>query len=141
MAGKIIWPLAVAALLLAAALGGIWLSGKSDPETASVAGFGPEPGVATSQPRVLSPVDLQIASQDGDGPFQLAVGDELQLLASVELEDGSVRRDAPITWSSSDPQIATIDAGGYLRTLRAGEVQIEAQLAPLTANVQISVAG
>ena len=127
-----------AALLLAALAGGIWFSGR----TATDRGGGPEPIGADPgpvPPRVLAPVGLEIGSEDGPGPFQLAVGEQLALWAAVELEDGSIRHDAPISWSSSDPQIAEIDAEGLLRGLADGQARVAAELSPLSVEVNVRV--
>lgn len=140
MIGRNTWALVAAAFLLAALAGGIWISNRAAP------GEGGEPAPAgarsgPTQPRALAPVGLEIESDDGAGPFRLAVGDQRGLLAAVELEDGSVRYDAPIDWSSANPQIASIDSNGTLRAVAAGRVRITAELVPLTAEVEVSVAG
>lgn len=135
MTGKIIWPLIAAALLLGAALGGIWLSGVLDPPSAPPADRDP-----ASLPRALAPVAMQITADGGQGPFELSVGEELQLQAAVELEDGSIREDAPIDWTSSAPQIATVNREGILRARSVGEVMLQARLAPLTAQAVVSIA-
>ena len=135
MTGKIIWPLIAAALLLGAALGGIWFSGVLDPPSAPPADRDP-----ASPPRALAPVAMRITADGGQGPFKLSVGEELQLRAAVELEDGSIREDAPIDWASSAPQIATVNREGILRARSVGEAILEAHLAPLTAQAVFSIA-
>ena len=134
MPGKIIWPLIAAALLLTAALGGIWLSGALGPPASPAADRDP-----ASPPRSLAPVAMWITADGGEGPFDLSVGGELQLRAAVELEDGSIRDDAPISWTSSDPQIATVSPEGILRARSVGAVTLQAHLAPLTAQAEASI--
>ncbi len=128
----------VAALLLAALAGGIWFSNRpastADAEPGPI-GAGPGP----TQLRALAPVSLEIGSDEGPGPFQMTTGDRLNLLAAVELEDGSVRYDAPISWSSSDPQIARVDAQGLLSGIGLGQVRVTAELSPLVAEVTVRV--
>ena len=136
MNGRNFWALIVAALLLAAVAGAIW--------TLNRAGPAPEPGVESTNsppgvPQVLAPVGLEIESDGRPGPYRLTVGDLLGLRAAVELEDGSVRYDAPIAWSSSDPRLASIGADGSLRALSEGNVRIRAELAPLADEVQVSI--
>lgn len=132
--------LATGALLLAAAIGGIWLAGGLTAPAPPIPHNDPASRSAAPGSRALAAVGLQIVADGGMGPFELNVGQELQLQAAVELEDGSVRHDAPITWTSSDLQIATVAPSGILRALAAGEVMIGAQLAPLTAQAKASVA-
>ncbi len=128
----------VAALLLAALAGGIWFSNRPAANVSAEPGpIGAGPGSAP--PRALAPVDLEIGSDEGPGPFQLTIGDRLNLLAAVELEDGSVRYDAPISWSSSDPQIARVDAQGLLTGIGLGQVQVTAELFPMVAEVTVRV--
>ena len=128
----------VAALLLAALAGGIWFSKRP----ASSESAGPAPDGAGSDPtvpRALAAVGLAIDSDEGPGPFQLAVGDRLSLLAAVELEDGSVRHDAPISWSSSDRQIADVDSDGLVTGVGVGQIRVTAELAPLAAEATVRV--
>ena len=138
MIGRNFWALMVAALLLAALAGGIWFSNRSAPtESADQVPIGA--GSESTQPRALAPVGLEIVSEAGPGPFQLTIGDRLSLLAAVELEDGSVRYDAPISWASSDPQIARVDSGGLVSGIETGQVRITAELAPLTAEASVRI--
>lgn len=140
MPKKITLTLAAAALLLAAAAGGIWLAGGLTAPPSPVTAGDSAPDSATPAPRALAPVGLQIVSGGAEGPFELKVGQELQLMAAVELEDGSVRHDAPITWTSSDPRTAIVAPSGILRALAAGEAVIQAHLVPLTAQTKARVA-
>lgn len=138
MIGRNAWAAIVVALLLAAAAGGIWNHYRSD--------AGPAPGGESMQytdpaPRLLAPVGLEIDSDRGPGPYRLAIGDRIELLAAVELEDGSTRHDAPIDWSSSDPEIVSIGADGSLAALANGSARVSAELAPLAAEVLVTVAG
>ena len=139
MPKKLALTLAAAALLLAAAAGGIWLAGGLTAPPSPVTAGDSAPDSATP-PRALAPVGLQIVSGGAEGPFELKVGQELQLMAAVELEDGSVRHDAPITWTSSDPRTAIVAPSGTLRALAAGEAVIQAHLVPLTAQTKARVA-
>ena len=138
MIGRSTWALIVVALLLAAVVGGIWTLNSSGPGPAPGDESGESPQTA---PRLLAPVGLEIGSDRGAGPYRLAIGDQIKLLAAVELEDGSTRYDAPIAWSSSDPQIASIGPDGSLGALANGDVRVKAELVPLAAEVSVSVAG
>jgi Big-like domain-containing protein len=53
-------------------------------------------------------------------------GKTLRLTARVRQADGSITSPADIAWLSEDGAIASVDAGGTVRGLRAGRVQIVA---------------
>jgi hypothetical protein len=53
-------------------------------------------------------------------------GKTLRLTAKVRQPDGSITTPADIAWLSEDGAIASVDAGGTVRGLRAGRVQIVA---------------
>ena len=139
MPRRITLALAVALLLTVAAVGGVWFArGQNAPTEPAPAG-GPAADPAAPPP-ALAPVGLQIVADGGEGPFELSVGEDLQLQAAVELEDGSVRHDAPITWTSSDPRIAVVGPSGILRARGAGRVIVQAHLAPLDAQARVEIA-
>ena len=51
-------------------------------------------------------------------------GKTLRLTVKVRQSDGSITTPADIAWLSEDGAIASVDAGGTVRGLRAGRVQI-----------------
>jgi uncharacterized protein YjdB len=53
-------------------------------------------------------------------------GKTLRLTAKVRQPDGSITTPADIAWLSEDGAVASVDAGGTVRGLRAGRVQIVA---------------
>lgn len=57
--------------------------------------------------------------------FQLAVGEERQLTAKVVGFDGE-ELDLPVTWSSDDEAVATVDTSGVATGLGEGEVTVRA---------------
>ena len=139
MPRRITLALAVALLLLVAAAGGVWLARGQDAasEPASASGSAADPA---APPPALAPVGLRIVAEGGEGPFELSVGQDLQLGAAVELEDGSVRHDAPVTWTSSNPRIAVVGPSGILRARAGGQVTVQAHLAPLNAQARVEIA-
>lgn len=138
MIGRKIWALIAAAILLAALIGSVWALARPDPTPTGDSGLRIGRSLPAA-PRVLSPVGLEIGADEGPGPYRLKPGEELILLAAVELDDGSTRYDAPINWASTDPRVAAIGPTGLLRAIAGGQVTITAELAPLEAEVGVRV--
>ncbi len=55
-------------------------------------------------------------------PFKMKVGEEITLDASVEPVDAT---DKAVTWTSSKPEVATVDANGKVTAVAAGETTIK----------------
>ena len=69
-----------------------------------------------------------------------SVGETVQYHAAVRLPDGTVSPGAPVTWSSSDPAVATIDAGtGLATTLSAGGTTISATAGSASGGASLEV--
>ena len=68
-----------------------------------------------------------------------ALGLTIRLEAEVYDSDGSVIPDAPVSWSSSDPDIATVDADGLVTAISDGIVQITARSEDATASATVIV--
>src|SRR6185312_3389649 len=56
----------------------------------------------------------------------VVVGGTMPLLATALLANGDPRRDATITWSSSNPRVATVDAAGVVTGVAPGSAIIRA---------------
>lgn len=56
----------------------------------------------------------------------ILVGDQVQLVATPLNASGAVVSDRHVSWTSSDPTLATISAAGLVNALRAGAVSISA---------------
>lgn len=65
----------------------------------------------------------------------LTQGDTLQLTATVEPSNAST----PFVWSSSDPEIASVDDNGLVTTKNAGNVVITVQAGDVSASCSITV--
>ncbi len=87
-------------------------------------------GVGDDAPRLTVPVTVRwpAVSQIRVTPEAgtLYVGTTLGHGARALHEDGSVRPDAPVTWSSSDPAVATVDDFGNVTGRAPGTVVISA---------------
>lgn len=70
----------------------------------------------------------------------VAIGATQQLTATVRDEDGDVIEDEPITYSSSDEAVVTVNANGLVTAVGAGGATVTATSGSLTANVAATVA-
>ena len=68
--------------------------------------------------------------------LSLGVGNSVVLKAVVEPEDAT---NVEITWSSSDPGIATVDQGGTVTAIRVGSVIITAPVGEIIATCDVTV--
>jgi alpha-tubulin suppressor-like RCC1 family protein len=65
--------------------------------------------------------------------------DTLQLTAIATNRNGGTRTDVPITFSSSDTAVATVDSLGVVHALKPGTVSIKASSCGKSASTQVSV--
>jgi len=71
----------------------------------------------------------------------LNVGDTLQLQATAKDASGAVVPNATITWSSSNPSVATVSSTGLVTAVAAGTVSITAAVGSVTSQpVNLTVA-
>ena len=80
-----------------------------------------------------------VVEVDWGGP-RLLLGDSVQATLPVA-NDPNGHRIAPtrIAWTTSDPAVATIDPGGWVRTVGPGEVRIEVDVGGFVAGQDYSV--
>lgn len=74
------------------------------------------------------------------GNANLAVGDTVMLQATLTDGNGSVILGRPITWTTSDPGIATVLATGFVRAMAGGTVTITATSEDHIGTATITVA-
>ena len=72
-------------------------------------------------------------------PVVVVAGDTIRMTARVLDERARVISGAPVTWTSADPAVATIDATGLVTGLREGEASITAASGPATASAALTV--
>jgi uncharacterized protein YjdB len=70
---------------------------------------------------------------------QLIRGDAVALAATVYDDQGDELTGAPITWSSSSPPVATVDAGGYVEAVGEGSATIVATSGGKSATAVVDV--
>ena len=96
--------------------------GDDDPESGTDSGT--DPG---TDPVTVASISLNSLGLD------LAIGGSETLVARV-LPD-----DATVTWSSSDPTVATVDATGKVTAVAVGNVTVTAKAGDKTATCQVVV--
>lgn len=69
----------------------------------------------------------------------LVVADTTRLRATLTDSTGSALFGRPITWSSSDNGVATVDAAGFVRAMAAGSVTITATSEAHSSTAAVSV--
>jgi hypothetical protein len=69
----------------------------------------------------------------------LATGGTVQIDAVTRIANGNPRTGVPINWTSSNTQVATVDAGGVVTGVGPGTAVITATSGTATANTSISV--
>jgi hypothetical protein len=68
-----------------------------------------------------------------------AVGETEQLTATVTDQDGNTLNDVSITWSTTDPGVATVSSSGAVTATGSGSAQISAQAGSANASAQVTV--
>lgn len=68
-----------------------------------------------------------------------AVGATLQYAARLEDKKGTEITGSTITWSTTDPEVATINASGLLTSLKAGSVLVQAAAEGIVGKATLSV--
>lgn len=73
------------------------------------------------------------------GALDLNVGDRYEMTAEVEDQDGAGIPGARVTWSSSAPAVARIDASGEVSGVSGGKAEIEAACGGARASMIVTV--
>lgn len=101
--------------------------------TATLAGGGPTGGTTVTVEQV--PAGVVVTPSDG----QVAVGATLQLSVAVTDANGNVLPAAPISWSSGDDAVATVDGAGLVTGVAAGTVDISATSGSVSGSAPVEV--
>jgi hypothetical protein len=80
------------------------------------------------------------ASVDIATPKALVVGASEILVATARNAKGDPQNNAPITWTSDTPSIASVDKAGVVTGLRAGEAKVRAASGKATGEIKFAVA-
>jgi uncharacterized protein YjdB len=118
------------------ALGGYLLSGRGSRRPVESPATVVEAPPAQPAPVAPAPV-ATVTVTAPSGP--IAVGRTLQLAALLRDSAGRELESRPITWSSSDPAIASVDASGAVQARQAGTVRITATSEGRTGEVELAI--
>jgi plastocyanin len=69
----------------------------------------------------------------------LVVGATARLSAVARTSEGNPRNDAPLSWTSSNPEVATVDAAGVVLGVSTGEAKINASSGGGSGSVSVTV--
>jgi hypothetical protein len=95
----------------------------------------PTPGTPTTPSRI--PVGAVVLTPIGP---ELLVTGSRQIAVEIRATNGTVLHDRAITWTSSDPEVATITGEGVVWGARVGTATIRATVEGVTSELVISVA-
>jgi hypothetical protein len=96
---------------------------------------GGKSGVTTFIVKTPSIKTIEIASLKGGIP----VGGTVQLTATTRIFTGDPRSGVPLTWSSDNPGVAKVDAGGVVTGVEPGRAAITATIGSATATTKVNV--
>jgi len=87
----------------------------------------------------VSVAPAAVASVDVSGARPLKVGDTLDLQAAARDQRGGELSGHAAVWTSSDPDVASVDSSGVVVALAAGSSDISAQVDGKTGKVRVTV--
>ena len=98
-------------------------------------------GEDTTAPPPTAPPQAPTPSRVTIEPEQIVVvaGDTVRLRGRVLDDRSRIISDAPLTWTSSDPAVATVDASGLVTGIREGHASITATSGPVNASAPAAV--
>ena len=97
---------------------------------------GGKPGLATFMVKAPGVKTVEINSLK----TPVTVGDNVQLIAVTRIANGDPRTGVPINWTSDNPKVATVDAGGVVTGVGPGKATITATAGAGSATSLVSVA-
>ena len=83
-----------------------------------------------------SVVEVTSVTVAPEGPLTATVGDSITFTATVMPEDAT---DRVVTWTSSNPELASIDDNGVMSAIAAGHVTIIASAGTMSASVEVTI--
>ncbi len=98
-------------------------------------------GEDATAPPPTAPPSAPTPSRVTIEPEQIVVvaGDTVRLRGRVLDERSRIISDAPLTWTSSDPAVAAVDASGLVTGIREGQASITATSGPVNASAPATV--
>ncbi|WP_419161681.1 leucine-rich repeat domain-containing protein [Candidatus Palauibacter sp.] len=96
---------------------------------------GPRPGPPPPPPTATIPARVTLDPET----VAVVAGDTVRVTARVLNDRAQPISDAVVTWTSSDPTIATVDATGLVSGLKEGNASLTATSGPVTASAPVAV--
>ena len=96
-------------------------------------------GVAPPPPPPPAPPPQPATVTLEPNPALVVAGDTLRMTAHVLDQRARVLSGAPVTWTSGDPSVATVDATGLVTGLREGWASVTATSGPASATAPLTV--
>ncbi|MYC88284.1 MAG: hypothetical protein F4X22_08625 [Gemmatimonadales bacterium] len=96
---------------------------------------GPPPGPPPPPPTATVPARITLEPEE----VAVVAGDTVRVRARVLNDRAQPISDAVVTWTSSDPAVATVDATGLVTGLKEGNASLTATSAPATATAPLAV--
>ncbi|WP_342472048.1 S-layer homology domain-containing protein [Metasolibacillus sp. FSL H7-0170] len=106
---------------------------KSESELGQQIPLGDSDGLAPFME--FTPLLINAIQLNPEGPLLLKSGDTAQLTASIPTTDDS----AIITWTSSNPEVAAVDADGLITAVGIGDTEITATVDTISKTVKVQV--
>ncbi len=119
-----------AGITTAVAPGSAEISATAEGRTATA-----EVMVRPATPATVAAIDIKTNSG------ALAVGQSTKAVATLRSASGEVLEEAPVTWKSRDPSIATVTSDGMITAVHSGSASITAASGTATASVTVVVNG
>ena len=94
-----------------------------------------KPGFAVVTVKAAAPARLSVADVKGS----IATGGGMRLSATVLARDGTPLEGAALTWASDSPEVAAVDASGFVTGLAPGKAVIRAQSGAVSGTTTILV--
>ena len=126
---------------------------SSDEAIATVTDNGIVAGIAEGAATITATAESQSGTAavtiDPDGVASIALspiapsgvpGEEVQLTATLRDDGGNILTGRPVTWTSANPDKATVDATGLVTAVAVGSTTLQAASGAKTATVTFSVA-
>ena len=96
---------------------------------------GPPPGPPPPPPTATVPARITLEPEE----VAVVAGDTVRVVARVLNDRAQPISDAVVTWTSSDPAVATVDATGLVTGLKEGNASLTATSAPAAATAPLAV--
>ena len=93
--------------------------------------------IACDSTSVTSPDPFVVVVEPSEA--SLAIGESVQLTATVRNKDGDLLTDQPVSWEIDEPSVATLSSGGRVEGVGAGTATVTATSGPASGDAQVVV--